>query len=91
MVSIVFERPRRQFVNGSTSERHILQFGVPQVSILGPFFIFIVNLSTKSPVRTNEVSTFVQMTTFEPPSLNYLVLRKYRLETVLEKLTTTCF
>ena len=54
---------RTQFVNvnGSTSERHVLQFGVPQGSVLGPL-LYSLYTSPLSDIANKQAFIFMLMT-----------------------------
>ena len=79
---------RTQFVNtnGSTSERRVLQFGVPQGSVLGPL-LFSLCTSPLSDIASKHGLSFhfyaddrQLYVTFETSSLNDMELSKCRLE-----------
>ena len=86
---------RTQFVNvnGSTSERHVLQFDVPQGSVLGPL-LYSMYTSPLSDIACKHELSFhfyaddTQLyVTFETSSLNDMEVWK----PVYEKLTPGCF
>ena len=79
---------RTQFVNTnrSTSERRVLQFGVPQGPVLGPL-LFSLYTSPLSDIASKYELSFPfyadnrqLYVTFETSSLNYMELSKCRLE-----------
>ena len=79
---------RIQFVNtnGSTFERRVLQFGVPQGSVLGPFLFSLYtsplsNIASKRELSFRFYADDRQLyVTFETSSLNDMQLSKCRLE-----------
>ena len=87
---------RTQFVNtnGSTFERRVLQFGVPQGSVLGPLLFSLYtsplsNIASKRELSFRFYADDRQLyVTFETSSLTDMELSKYRLEAcVLENYT----
>ena len=75
---------RTQFVNtnGSTFERRVLQFGVPQGSALEPL-LFSLYTSPLSDIASKRELSFHFYVTFETSSLNDMELSKCRLEASL--------
>ena len=75
---------RTQFVNtnGSTFERRVLQFAVPQGSVLGPL-LFSLYTSPLSDIASKRELSFHFYVTFETSSLNDMELSKCRLEASL--------
>ena len=79
---------RTQFVNinGSTSERRVLQFGVPQGLVLGPFLSSLYTSPLSDIASKHELSFHFYAddrqlyVTFETSSLNDMELSKCRLE-----------
>ena len=87
---------RTQFVNvnGSTSERHVLQFGVPQGSVLGPL-LYSLYTSPLSDIANKHGLSFhfyaddTQLyITFETSSLNEMELSKSKLEACVQEIDT---
>ena len=72
---------RTQFVNinGSTSERCALQFGVPQPSVLGPL-LYSLYTSPLSDIASKHELSFHFHATFETSSLIDMEVCKCRLE-----------
>ena len=90
---------RTQFVNvnGSTSERHVLQFGVPQGSVLGPL-LYSLYTSPLSGIANKHGLSFhfyaddTQLyITFETSSLNEMELSKSKLEACVQEIDTDAF
>ena len=87
---------RTQFVNinGSTSERRVLQFGVPQGLVLGPL-LFSLYTSPLSDIASKHELSFhfyaddrQLYVTFEASSLNGMELSKCRLEACVLEIDT---
>ena len=87
---------RIQFVNvnGSTSERHVLQFGVPQGSVLGPllYSLYTSPLSDIAGKRDLSFHLYADDTQlyvkFETSSLNDMELSKCKLEVCVREIDT---
>ena len=87
---------RTQFVNvnGSTSDRHVLQFAVPQGSVLGPLLYSMYTSPLSDIACKHELSFhfYVDDTqlyvTFETSSLNDMELSKCRLEACVREIDT---
>ena len=81
-------------VNGSTSERHVLQFGVPQGSVLGPL-LYSLYTSPLSDIANKHGFSFhfyaddtQPYITFETSSLNEMELSKSKLEACVQEIDT---
>ena len=85
---------RTQFVNinGSTSKRRVLQFGVPQGSVLGPFLNSLYACPLSDIASEHELSFHFYVNdsqldvTFATSSLNDMELCKCRLEACVREI-----
>ena len=85
-LSAAFDRTQFVNINGSTSKRRVLQFGVPQGLVLGPLLFSLYTSPLSDIASKHELSFHVYAddrhlyVTFEASSLNDMELNKCRLE-----------
>ena len=89
-----FDRTQFVNVNGLTSERHVLKFGVPQGSVLGPLLYSMYTSPLSDIACKHELSFHFYAddkqlyVTFETSSLNDMELSKCKLEACVREIDT---